>query len=145
MPLADRTVMFKLASSDDPKAVDEWAKQWVSKQLDPRAATYIAGALPMIDALSHEEGGQRLSPAAIRLNLGSTFPIDPRNATETSQVEKQREIRGNSMISAAGPVIHQPQYAQLKPTPFVASDADYVKLDSGTRFIGPDGKIRRKP
>jgi hypothetical protein len=93
------------------------------------------------DVVASRGGTDKEKRAENRKNLETAdSPAAYRRAVETMMDEaklakgaaRRAEGRDNSGSTGSGPAK-------------VTSDADYAKLPSGTEFIGPDGKTRKKP
>jgi len=98
--------------------------------------------LPMVQsmkgmgALSNAEG-ERLTAAIGALDV---------NMSEAAFASSMKRIIGdlNTYKTRSAGNAPAPQQQQRGPVK-ISGDADYAKLPSGAQFVGPDGKLRRKP
>ena len=158
---SDRAQLINVASDEDPDLLHQYVSQeLLSHKLSAQGQTYLTASMAAVQALSHDQSGARLNPSTIRANLEAAIPVDVKNKSSMQQIEQFRNGYYKDTLVGSGPVAYTPAFndtlgADLRsmqsgrqlPGDFakVSSDADYAALRPGTRFIGPDGHVRRKP
>jgi hypothetical protein len=158
---SDRAQLINVASDEDPGLLHQWVSQeLLSHKLDQQGQTYLTATMAAVQALSHDQSGARLNGSTIRSNLESAIPIDVKNRQAMQQIEQFRNGYYKDTLMGAGPVAMTPAFNDTLGSDLrtmqsggqlpgdvakVSSDADYASLRPGSRFVGPDGKIRKKP
>jgi len=158
---SDRAQLINVASDEDPGLLHQWVSQeLLSHKLDQQGQTYLTATMAAVQALSHDQSGARLNAGTIRANLESAIPIDVKNKQAMQQIEAFRNGYYKDTLVGAGPVAMTPAFNDTLGSDLrtmqsggqlpgdvarVSSDADYAALRPGSRFVGPDNKIRKKP
>jgi len=108
---SDRAVFINVASDENPGLLHQWLSQEIlAHKLTPQAQTYISAAMPMIQALSHDQSGARLNSSQIRANLESAIPIDTNNQENMKQVQGFRQDYYKSMLIGSGSAAYTPEF-----------------------------------
>jgi len=124
---------------------------------DPDAVEKAATLLTQLKGKSPGDAWESLVREVSKMNFGR-YARDPQRLYQKT-AEIWRVARPNEPLPMEAPLpapaaptttaeAAKPRpvaAAQADGFPRVQSDADYLKLPSGARFMGPDGKLRRKP
>jgi hypothetical protein len=112
------------------------ANGWKILTRDPKTKAVLIGGVPMPDAPKEPDfGGLLASDAA---------PVVPQTSPMVQQTRSMvpPAVAPAAATPAAAPVANAGVVRLSDPA---TAEAEFAALPSGTRFIGPDGKIRRKP
>lgn len=108
-----RASLIDVATNEDPGAVHAWLSQESLKHaLSPQQQSYIAAMFPVIQAVSHDQAGARVTTSQLRMNLESVIPVDAANKDAMSMVNKTRNNFQNAMNIGAGSAAQTPEFNQ---------------------------------
>lgn len=124
--------------ADDPRTEDatDAQKAVLARRVANRAKQAIASRLNTADADTD------FTPGNYEEEVNKQFDLMVKNGEWG--MKKGQRLWG--LMEAPGNL--RPEQATAPKTPHIAqvkTDADYDKLPSGTEYVGPDGKKRRKP
>lgn len=145
-----RMQIIKVASGEDSGALSLWMQQQALKHnFDPNMQTYLAGMMPVIQAVSHDQSGARLNESQIKSNLETVIPVDVGNKPALSQINASRDGFYHQSLIGAGASIHTPQFedtlgADQRHLALPRKNAQGWTLHRDTRnnyaYVSPDGK-----
>lgn len=117
---------------------------------DPETAPVEQTFYPGVAAkVANPDGSERVIGNYIKGPDGKTTFVKEEKSTAESILEfsrVQKEIDDAEAARKANPNAKPPERPKLQPPAFIIkNDNDYSRIPSGSRFVGPDGKIRVKP
>lgn len=108
-----RASLIDVATNEDPGAVHAWLSQESLKHaLTPQQQSYIAGMFPVIQAVSHDQAGARVTTSQLRMNLESIIPIDAANKDAMQTINNTRNNFQKAMNVGAGSAAVTPEFNQ---------------------------------
>lgn len=107
---AERTAFINAATSEDPGAIHQFFSQEYLSKMSPKAQTYMAALMPMLQAAGHDQSGARLTTSQVRQNIESLLPIDVKNPEAMAQINKNRQGFYMGLLGQAGSSTQLPQY-----------------------------------
>ena len=145
-----RAQIIKVASGDDSGYFQLWAQQEALKHnFDANMQSYLAGMMPVIQAVSHDQSGARLNESQIKSNLETVIPVDVGNKNALAQINSSRDGFYHQSLIGAGAAIHSPafegtlgadQRALSLPTKNAQGWTLHRDANNRYAYVSPDGK-----
>lgn len=108
-----RASLIDVATNEDPGAIHAWLSQESLKHaLTPQQQSYIAGMFPVIQAVSHDQAGARVTTSQLRMNLESIIPVDANNKDAMNMINRTRNNFQSAMNVGAGSAAQTPEFNQ---------------------------------
>lgn len=136
----------------DTEAAKSTYTNWLAS---PKAQQYQQARRNWVTANLRKESGAAIPPDELESEYKKWFPVIGDSKAVIAQKQQSRKVAEEAMLVQAGPggrqvggILERGGSPAVNPSggpKKISSDAEYNALPSGTEFVGPDGKTRRKP
>lgn len=140
---SQRAQLIDMATNENPGMLHQFISQQVLNKWGSQAKQYLTSMMPVIQAVSHDQAGARVTPSQLRLNLESVIPVDAKDAGVMAQVNQTRDNFQKAMNVGAGPAAYAPEFrntigAQREAAAASATPPQVGQIVKGHKFLGGD-------
>jgi hypothetical protein len=102
--------IIDMATNENPGVLHQFLSQEVLNKWGSQAKQYLTSMMPVIQAVSHDQAGARVTTSQLRLNLESIIPVDAKDSGVMAQVNQTRDNFQKAMNVGAGSAAYTPEF-----------------------------------
>lgn len=107
----ERALLVQVATAEDVGDIHQLGYQMGLKHLSGDQQAYLAGMMPIIQAVSHDQSGARLNSSQIRSNLESVIPqAGAVNPKAYAMINSTRDAFQSAMNVGSGSAAYTPEF-----------------------------------
>jgi len=148
---SQRSLIMDAATNENPGVIHSLLSQEGLSKLGKQGQTYLAAMMPLIQAVSHDQAGARVTTSQLRMNLESMIPPASNNPDALKVINENRDTFYRGLLVGSGPASQAPEFqntigadrqnnkSAANSRPAMPNVGDVIK---GHRFKGGDPSLQ---